>query len=300
MKLSVIIVSFNTKDLLRACLTSFYKNTKKGILSDTEVIVVDNASHDGSKDMVKSEFPIVTLIENEKNLGFAKANNIGVKKSLGEHILFLNSDTIIEEKSIEDSMLTMSKMNNVGVLGCNLKNKDHSLQYSAGYTPNLFNVTLWMLFIDDIPVIKNICHQYHIESKKFYKASHVVGWVSGAFFLVRKKAIEATGLFDENMFMYGEEVELCMRMKKCGWLVYYSKDSSIIHIKGASGEGQIAGIKEEFQALKYMWKKYHPTWQMPVLRIMLRTGALLRYAIFGIISKDKKKQQIYAKAFSMV
>ncbi len=299
MKLSIIIVSFNTKDLLKDCLNSISQKTSKEFLKKIEIMVVDNSSTDGSVEMLKKEYPTVLIIENRENLGFSKANNIAIRKSKGDYILLLNSDTLCKKNTLEKTLNYIETRPEVGVLGCRLKNKDGSIQYSAGYLPNIINLSLWMKFIDDVPVLNKFLFPYHINFPDFYKKSSDVGWVSGAFFLVRKKLFTVVGLFDENLFMYGEEVEYCLRIAKSGWKANFFSETEIIHLKGQSGEGEKAGLLEEFKALKYIWHKHYPSWQFPLLILILKFGALLRLVLFGIILGDSHKKEIYAKAFKL-
>ncbi len=299
-KLSFVIVNYKTFDFLRSCIVSIFENLPDTILRTTEIIVVDNASNDGSVEKIKKEFSSVFLIENKENVGFAKASNQGILKSSSEYVLLLNSDTTVEEGSIEKSLSYLDVNTEVSILGCCLKNRDGSLQYSCGSTPNLFTILLWMTFVDDLPFFKKILLPYHIEDRSFYKESHEVGWVSGAFFLIRREILKKVGLLDEKMFMYGEEVELCIRIKNIGSKVLYYNEPRITHYKGGSADGNYSGLFEEFTALIYIWKKHFPLWQLPILRILLKFGALLRYVFFGIICRNAKKKLIYAKAFKVV
>ena len=299
MLLSIIIVSFDTQKFLVDCLNSIYKESSKDTTDNIEVIVVDNASSDKSVELVKKNFPQVKLIENEKNQGFAKANNIGIKNAVGEFILLLNSDTILPPHTLESLLNYIKENKDLDVLGIKLLNSDHSVQYSLGYLPNLFNILLWMTFLDDLPFLKKILPAYHISDKDFYDHKREVGWVSGAFFLIGKHCIEEIGSLDEQIFMYGEEVEWCQRLKNKGFKVIYSPSIEIIHLKGKSGSGKYAGIIEEFKALEYFFSKHKPAWQKPLLRLILKVGALLRLILFGIISGDREKATIYAKAFKM-
>lgn len=298
MELSIIIVSFNTSDLLRKCLNRVYKSLSFGKIEKTsEVIVVDNASSDGSVEMVKKNFPKVLIIKNSNNLGFAKANNQGIKKSTGKFILLLNSDTEVEKDALSN-LLHKIKSENRGVVGGKLLNPDGFTQSSAGFLPNLSKVFFWMFFIDDIPILSKFIKPYHIEDKSFYEKEQLVDWVSGACFLFRREIIERVGLMDENIFMYGEELEWCYRIKKVGFQIVYVPDAHVLHHKGASSQGA-GGILEEFQAIIYLYKKHKPRWELPLVRLLLKIGALLRIIIFGIIGKYKTRLPTYAKAFKL-
>ncbi len=300
MELSIIIVSYNTSDLLRKCLNKVYKSLSFGkIEKDSEVIVVDNASNDESIEMVKKNFPKVEIIKNDKNLGFSKANNLGMKKSAGKYILLLNSDTEVNNDTFLQLLEFIKTDDNIGVVGGKLLNHDGSLQPSAGFFPNLNKVFYWMFFIDDIPFLRKILKPYHAEDKSFYEKIQKADWVTGACFMVRRDVIFKAGLLDENIFMYGEEMEWFYRIKNNGYKVIYTPKAQILHLKGASGEFNSSGILEEFKAILYFYKKHKPSWQLYLVRFILKSGALLRIVIFGIIGRYKTRIPLYAKAFKL-
>ena len=299
MILSIIIVNYNTSSLLENCLDSIIENESKEFLNQTEIIVVDNASSDDSVSMLKNKFPNITLIQNRKNQGFAAANNTGIKKARGEYILLLNSDTAIDKNAVSVSLYYLKSKAKNTILGCRIKNKDGSLQYSLGFLPNLYNIFFWMTFTDDLPLLNQFIHSYHLNYKSYYEKSCQTGWVTGAFFMMPKNIISRIGPLDEKLFMYGEEVEFCIRAKKEGISTFYFKDAEITHLKGASGKGSVSGLVEEFEALKYIFHKHYPSYQIPLLRFILKFGALLRLIIFGIILGQGNKRDIYAKAFKL-
>lgn len=300
-KLSIIIVSYNTASLLHQCLASVenaltYKNLRK----KSEVIVVDNASKDESQTLVKKNYPWVKLICNKKNLGFARANNQGIKIARGKYILLLNSDTRVKNNTFIKLLEAMSGRENIGVVGGKLLNRDNSIQQSMGFFPNLTRVFLWMTFLDDIPILTSLIKPYHITNKKYYRSRQEVDWVTGACFLVRKEVIRTSGLLDEKIFMYGEEVEWCYRIKKNGYQVIYYPQAEIYHDKGASSPvGQIAGIDKEYQAVLYFYGKHKPNWQKIAVKQLLLYGALLRLFLFGIILRNPDKVKSYAKAIKV-
>lgn len=300
MELSIIIVSFNTSDLLRKCLNKVYKALSFGkIEKESEVIVVDNASTDDSVSMVQKYFPKVKILKNTQNLGFAKANNQGIKKSSGKYILLLNSDTEIEKNALFNLLNAIKTDPNIGVVGGKLLNPDGMTQPSAGFFPHLSKVFYWMFFVDDIPIISKFLKPYHVGDKSFYEKTKLVDWVTGACFMLKRELIDNAGLLDEDIFMYGEEMEWCYRIKKRGYKVALIPSAQILHHKGASVSSSDAGILEEFKALLYFYKKHKASWQLPFLRLFLRTGALLRIAIFGIIGRYQTRIPIYAKAFKL-
>ena len=297
LSLSIIILSYNTKSLTLKCLKSVYQQTKE---IDFQVIVVDNASTDGSVEAVKKKFPQAEVIANKKNLGYGKANNQGLKKAKGKYILFLNSDTIILDRAIEKSAALMEKRKEIDLLGCRLLNRDKTVQPSGGFFPYLRRVFYQMFFIDDLPLINRLIKPYQQNRKSFYRQLEKVDWASGAFLLLKKKVIEKSGGFAEEFFMYSEEVELCFRAKKAGFQAWFYPGAQVVHLKGQSSkDGFRAAVLGEYQGLKAFYQKHQPGWQMPVLKTILKVGALLRIFIFGILGGNRQKKEVYDQAFKM-
>ena len=254
MELSIVIVSWNVKKLLQKCLESILKN--QGDLK-LEIIVVDNASKDGTAGMVKKLFPQVNLIANANNLGFATANNQGIKKSQGEFILVLNPDTEIVEDCLPKMIDFMKQKYKVGVAGCKHLNPDWTLQRSVrrfpGFWPIFFILTKLAKIFPDIPPV------YYYLAKDFdYKIAQPVDQVAGSFFLIRKTALEEIGLFDENFFTWFEEVDFCQRAKAAGWQVWYNSEAEIIHHGGQSFNQKMTWEKQRifFQSAWYYFKKH--------------------------------------------
>lgn len=310
--LSIVIVSFNTKKLLTECLDSVVAETSE---VDYEVIVVDNASSDGSQQAAKAYKKKVKkggkrgglrrfrVIENKQNVGFAKANNQGIKKSEGRYILLLNSDTKLTSDVLSEMVSWMDKHDKAGVSSCALLNTDGSLQGTGGYFPTLIRVFSWMT-IQDIPFVDYLIKPFHpMKSKsfskgvKFYKEKKQLDWVTGAFFLVKKEVVEKVGVFDEDYFMYVEEVDYCYRIKKAGWQIWYLPQWNILHYGGASGTSQLS-VLAEFEGIKRFYRKHHPSWQYPILRFLLKFGALGRIVLFGLL-EGRRAAQTYAKAARM-
>lgn len=301
MKLSIIIVSYNTRKLLEQCLDSVFHSLNYANLLDlSEVFVVDNASNDGSAEMVRERFKGVKVIQNKVNSGFARANNQAIKIAKGDYILLLNSDTRVAPDTCEVLIKEADNHKGAGAIGCKLINNDGTVQPSAGFAPDLMKVIFWMFFLDDLPLLRTVINPYHVEERSFYDLSHYVGWVSGACLMVRREALKNSGLMDESIFMYGEEVEWCYRIIKTGYKIYYTHKTSVYHHKGSSGEGREAGIIEEFRGLQYFYSRHKSPFQERILMLVLKLGALLRILFFGIILGQSRKRILYAKAFSVV
>lgn len=294
--LSVVIVNWNTKKLLEDCLRSIFKYTK-GI--KFEVIVVDNGSKDGSRDMVRKKFPQAKLILNKDNLGFTKANNQGIKVAKGEYVLLLNSDTYLVENSLKKLVDLAKSKDNLGALGPQLLNEDRTIQQSAGFFPHLPQVFYWMSFIDDLPG-GTLLKPYHIDHDSFYRKDRQVDWITAAAISVPKKVIDKVGSLDEGIFMYGEEVDWCYRIKKAGYGVYFSPATKIVHIgRGSSGKISQNAILGEYKGLLYFYKKHKSFLSLQMARLLLKIGALARLAIFPLFAKANVAK-FYAEALKVV
>ena len=291
MDLSIVIVSTNIEDMLRDCLKSVCKAVGE---IESEVIVVDNASSDNTPNMVAKEFPEVILLRKYENHGFGQNNNYGMKIAKGRYVLLLNSDTLMIDTNIFKEMLAwMDRNPKVGLTSCALLNPDRkTYQGSGGFYPTLFRIFAWMTFIDDIPGIDRLIKPYHplhswspfYKGDEFFKKSHRPDWVNGAFFLMRKEAMDEVGLFDEDFFLYVEEVDLSARFVKLGWEVWYLPQWKIVHY-GQVTNGSERAMIFELQNLKLMYKKHEPAWKIAVLTTILKFGVILRLIGWTLVGK---------------
>ena len=228
--LSIIIVSYNTKELTLDCLHSIYDKSKDISL---EIIVVDNASSDGTVDAIKKQFPLVTLLISPENLGFAAANNNGFLHATGKFFLLLNSDTLLIGNVLKDSIDFISKNPELGVLGCRAMLLNGKQQITIFRDLSLSN-----LFIN-IFVPSSVQRRSKLLGKSRYvgidlNKSHEVDVVAGCFMLVRREVIDQVGALDADFFFYGEEAEWCYRIRKHGWKVMYFPGAKILHYGGGS------------------------------------------------------------------
>jgi GT2 family glycosyltransferase len=232
MDVSILIINWNTKQLLSDCLRSVYENAGD---VEYEVIVVDNASGDGSKEMVKNDFPQVILIENEDNRGFAAANNQGIAIAKGRYVLLLNSDTVVLEGCIANTVAFADAHPQAGVVGCRVLNPDRTLQPTCFMYPSIMNMLLSSTYLYKL-----------FPKSRFFGRERMTWWdrndvrevdvVAGCFMLVRREAIEQVGRIDEQFFMYGEETDWCFRFKKGGWKLIFTPVGQIIHFGGGSSK----------------------------------------------------------------
>jgi len=302
--LSIIIVS-SKKDYLFDCL-----NTLMPALSTVghEIIVIDNASADKIGDLVKEKYPQVKVLRREENGGFGENNNMGIKIAKGRYILLLNDDTkLLDSNILKEMIVWMDAHTKVGVSSCGLVNPDkETYQGSGGFYPTLFRVFAWMTFLDDIPGVDRLIKPFHplhlwspfYKGGDYFKEKHRQDWVTGAFFLMRKEALDVVGPFDEDFFLYVEEVELSRRFIKKGWEIWYLPEWRIVHY-GQTTTGSEKATIFEFKNLVLMYRKHERGWKVPILRAILKFGAVLRIVIWGIAGKSEVSK-IYAKAIKSI
>ncbi len=295
MDVSFIIVNWNTKKLLEQAIVSIYKYAK-GFTS--EIIVVDNASEDGSFQMAAKKFPKVKLIKNKENLGFAKGNNIGIKVAKGQFVFLLNSDAYLIDGSIVNLVRRAKEIPNLGAIAPQILNEDRTVQQSVGFMPDLARIILWMSFIDDLP-FGDYLKPYHVDHDRFYKKEHRVDWLTGAALMVPKKVISKVGPLDANIFMYGEDVDWCLRIKKAGFEIYYSPVAKLVHIgRGSAGKISKNAILGEYKGLIYVYTKHKGKFSLQMLHLLLKIGALARIIVFSVLGR-KETAKFYAEAFKM-
>jgi len=253
-KLSIIIVSWRVKELLKECLQSIFD--KAGGF-DFEVIVVDNNSGDGSAEMVQENFPQVKLIASQINLGFARGNNLGLKQATGDYFLLLNPDTKLIDNNLTEAIKFMKNNQQVGILGCKLLNYDLSLQPSVRRFPNLRDHLVMMFKLHHLFKLK----RYLAEDFDYTKPGEA-DQVMGAFFLISKKLYRQIGPLDEGYYIWLEEVDYCQRAKKADFKVFYWPGMQIIHYGGESFKKARFNLRKNWiycqSRLRYIRKHQDP------------------------------------------
>ncbi len=236
MKLSIIIVNYKTYNLTKNTINSLLETID---LIDYEIIVVDNASHDGSLEELQRDFrnnSLLTFIENDSNDGFAVANNLGISDSSGEYILLLNSDVIVKKNTIKNTLNYIEAHDNIGALGCKVSLPNGKLDKACRRSFPTFEVSFYRMtgLSKLFPKSKrfNRYNLSYLDENGIYPVDCIVG----AFMLIRRDVLFKCGGLDESYFMYGEDIELCFNIKQLGYDVYYYGKSEIIHYKGASGK----------------------------------------------------------------
>jgi GT2 family glycosyltransferase len=292
-KLSIILVSYNTQQVIEDCLNSLIKYVD---LNEIEIIVIDNDSTDKTVDMIRKKFCTVMLIENESNLGFAKANNIGISHSIGDNILLLNTDTIIIEDFISPILEYLKDTANVGILGCRVLNKDQTLQYNCWNAPNI----LTGLSFYTLEIIKSIFNpfQYWIYMKGWdHSTVRDVDCISGCFMWIRREVINAFGGLDENIFMYYEDSEYCIRISKLSdYRVVYFPHTKIIHLGGGSGDKKDPNpkvLKYNYQSFNYYLKVTYGSAYQNIFKILCELVWRVELPFFYLLKKFNKFNKKY-------
>lgn len=294
--LSIIIVSYNTAELTLKAVESAFRELASSEIKG-EVIVVDNASSDHSVTRIQKKFPTVRIVVNKENVGFARANNQAVAIARGKYLLFLNSDAQLTAGALSTMQKFLDENPKVGIASCQLVNPDGSIQPQGGWLPRLSTVAIWAWFLDDLPIFQRFFPSYQLRHPSLsYGSPKQIGWVAGTAMWVRRKTWDQLGGFDESLFMYGEDVELCYRAKKRDWDVMINPAARVIH-HGRGSASDVSWITREVVGLRHIFKKHKPSWEIPFLRLMLKTGMAARWVIFGILKNDPVKRGGYAKAY---
>lgn len=286
MKLSVIIVNYNVKYFLEHCLCSVQKAVKN---IDAEVLVIDNRSCDGSVPYLKRLFPWVQFIENTENLGFGKANNMGIKLATGKFVLLLNPDTLLPEDALHQCLITFEKNEKAGAIGVRMiDGSGRFLKESKRAFPTPAAALYKLTGISALFPTSKVFSKYHLGHLSEHQ-NHEVDVLCGAFIMIKKTVLERTGGFDEDFFMYGEDIDLSYRIQKAGYKNLYLASTSIIHFKGESSvKGSPRYVKMFYRAMEVFVKKHYGGTRKAAFAVLLRTGIWLRASI-GFIAGFVKK-----------
>ena len=271
-ELSIVIVNWNSWPFLRACLNSIYSSPPA---FPFETIVVDNASSDGSRELLPKEFPLVRLIVNTANLGFPAANNQGASMAAGRFLLFLNPDTQVPPGTLAGAVAFMEAHRDAGIMGCRTMNNDGSLQASA------FNFTGKLRIF---AYVSGLNRFFKLSRFSDHSTLRTPDYVQGSFLIIRKKLFNDCGRFDERFFLYAEEVDLCIRITAAGFKVYYYPDIFILHYGGGSGRNSLVALGHFIQSHIHLYRKYRPPREGIKLLRVLRSALRLRRVLELVLS----------------
>jgi N-acetylglucosaminyl-diphospho-decaprenol L-rhamnosyltransferase len=273
--LSIIVVNWNTLELLAKCLSSVWDEIRTLHPLRVETLVVDNASTDGSAQMVRERFPWVMLIENQDNVGFARANNQAILQSTGRYVLLLNPDTEVRPGALEALVRFMETHPQAGGAGARLLNPDGTLQVSCYPAPTLWR-ELWRMF--------------HLDALRPYGVYHMQDWdvnrhrqvdvVQGACLILRQETLDQVGLLDDEYFIYSEEVDLCHRLQQVGWELYWVPQAQVVHYGGQSTQQVAAEMFLRLYQGKILFFRKHYGWlTTQVYKFILLVATLTRLLI---------------------
>jgi len=256
--LSIVIVNYNSRGLLRQCIKSLLQNLEDSKIS-YKIIVIDNNSHDGSIEMVREEFPMVRLIPRDFNSGYAKGVNVGIKSIEAGYYLIINPDTtIVQERAIERLIDFMDTHQAVGLAGPKLINPNGTTQVSCCRFPTFFYPLYRRTFLGKIPPFKKVV-EHHLMFDWDHNSTRPVPWVIGTGMIVRGSTLKQVGLMDERYFMYFEDVDWCRKFWENDWKVYYIHDIEIVHYHGrdsAKVMGLVSIFNKQTRVHITSWLKY--------------------------------------------
>lgn len=293
MKLSIVTLNYNKPELTINCLTSIYKQYEKEFSDNTfECIVVDNNSEDDSVKILretikKNSYKNVTVINHKENKGFGAGNNVGARAAKGIYILFLNNDTQVKDSGIKKMVNYMEQHVEAAILGGQVRNADGTLQASAG---TFF--TLWYVFLLLLGLQK-----YGLLDRN-PKTIEKVDWVKGALLMIQREVFEKIGGFDEKIFMYTEDMELCYRAKQQDFQTYFFPDIIVLHAEHGSSNRTFA-IIHIYEGLQYFYKKYKSPFEQNMLQLFLITKARIA-VIIGKLTKNTYLIATYEEALTTI
>lgn len=297
-KVSVIIVSYNTRPLTVKSIKSVFAS--KGFTNDElEVILVDNHSSDDTVSFIKKHLPAVKLIVNRQNKGFGGGNNQGVKRASGEYILLLNTDAFLAPDSLQILVNELNKRTDVVSVGPQLRYADGRIQFSGGYLPTPLRVIAWMFWWDKLPLIKKLFPTpYHVFDPAWHTQTQYPEWLMGACVMFRKEEFLAAGGFDEQIFMYAEEVELYRRLKEIlGKKVLFTPKTQVVHLgRASSNKANAFVLTHELKGIEYIYRKHYPhlLW---FIKLVIFKGVLLRLLVFSLIPSRREAVKEYQSYF---
>lgn len=271
------MVSYNTSDLLKKTLENLYSQKS---IKDPEIWIVDNNSSDDSVEMIKNNFPKVKLIESKKNLGFAAGQNLALKKIKSPLVLILNPDTNFPDNALDKMSVFMNENPEIGISSCKIVDDKGRLGSNGGDLPYGVALLSWLFNFDGRGVAS-----FHRSDENFFNKKDV-GWVGGTFMVVRNEVFEKAGFFNEDYFMYFEDVEFCWKASKQGFKIGFNRDLKITHFSGASSKNpRLSQWKGEMQGLiKFSYKQFGLLYGITV-SLLVRIALFLRIIAFALLGK---------------
>ncbi|MBI5189454.1 MAG: glycosyltransferase family 2 protein [Nitrospirae bacterium] len=288
--LSICIVNTNNRDLLRDCLKSVYENTQR---ISFEVILVENASTDGSLEMTKAEYPDVRLIVNKTKLGFSENNNLAMKIAAGRYYVLLNEDTYVKPNALDMMVEFMDKTPDAGACGGTLLNPDGTIQHTGKMRPTMMaaifvSTGLYRLFP------KNPYTREYFFEREGYGDVEEVDQINGACLMVRREVVDQVGLLDERFFMAAQDVDWCLRIKDAGWRIFYIPKAEVVHYRGKSTKGyRMVWIYHK--SLFIFYNKHFADKHIFLYNWLVYVGIALRLVIYMLRGSVLRRESIKAE-----
>lgn len=280
---SIIIVNHNTGSYTERCLASIVENYDGQYQYD--IIVVDNASTDTSVQQLRQVLPRIHLIENETNVGFGRANNQAMRVARGDLLLLLNPDTIVLGPAVTTMLEELEEDETTGILGCQVLNPDLSIQPSAGHFPTVRN-----LILNRLPCIGYVTRSYFIRRESYYRRQQQPDWIMGACMMIRRTLIEEVGMFDEDYFMYGEDVDLCYRARRGYYGIRFTPDARIIHYDlGRTAFNRLGKFVMLRKGLLLFYRKHYAPGDLVKLKLVMGLEVAARL----LLARDPRRQGAY-------
>jgi len=289
--LSIIIVNYNTKEQLEKCLYSIYDSIRE---ISFELVVSDNHSVDGSLEMLEENYPQVNVIKNERNLGFAKANNKALSMAKGKYILLLNSDTIVLKLSVNNMIDFLRNHKEAGAVGAKMLYPDHTIQRTARRFPSPMASIFGRKSILTRLIPENrFSKRYLMYDREHQEDPYEVDWVSGGGIMVKREVVEQVGLLDERFFIYWEDADWCFRIKQKGWKVFCVPSAPIIHYEAGSSKNRKLKLIVHFHRSVFLfYRKHYLKSNLNPMYVIAAVGLSLRALIqclISILSTSMKK-----------
>jgi GT2 family glycosyltransferase len=302
MDLSIIIVNWNAKEMLKDCLNSILKRNSN---LEVQIIVVDNASSDGSKEVVESLFPDVKVMESGGNLGFGRANNLAIPHAEAPYILFLNPDTVVNGAVLSGMTEFLRKNRSVGALGCKIRNSAGEIQD----IPEQWWISPYRKLAELLLLSERIPHKIRkIVPNQDPNRSGYVSYLYGACLMVRKRILDQIGFFDDRFFMYCEDIDLCHRIILAGWKLYYLSEYEIIHVVGGATKRSASNFQyiTTCESISKLMQKYYGNRGKNLYKAGLLLSSCLKLLllspllVFKLVKSDYNSNELVRKHFTCI
>jgi GT2 family glycosyltransferase len=286
--ISIVITSYNTRDMLKSCIESIYRSIDA---ITYEIVCVDDSSDDGSADMVKESFPCVHLVKNRENLGYTKSNNIGIKLARGRCIVLLNADTEIQSRTFDRMVTFMDRTPEAGACGPKLLNPDGSIQYCIRSFPGVFTVLCQSVGLHELLPNNPITNQYYMKHLDYDQIIEVES-IGTTCYMVRREVLEAVGLLDETFFMYCADLDFNKRIGLAGYKIFYLPQAKVIHYGGQSVNQNVRWhLSDAHRGYRVLFDRYYAPKHGPLYNALIRMAIKMRLGLFLVrlmLSRDKR------------